>query len=99
MTWWLMRFPIIIPLTPPVPTSVTRPWRRPMGQIYSDQTSRLFTASSNGNNYIMIIYDYDSNYIMPIPMKSRTAASILDAYKIGHARLVCKGPQTKNATS
>ncbi len=69
----------------------TRTVEETTGQIYSDQTGRLFTASSNGNNYIMIIYDYDSNYIMPIPMKSRLAASIiLDAYKIGHAQL-CKG--------
>jgi hypothetical protein len=31
------------------------------GQIHTDQTGRFPVVSSKGNNYIMILYDYDSN--------------------------------------
>ncbi|MCK7513582.1 MAG: hypothetical protein MZV70_62545 [Desulfobacterales bacterium] len=33
----------------------------PTGQVYTDQTGRFITPSSNGNNYLLILYDYDSN--------------------------------------
>ena len=36
----------------------------------------------------MILYDYDSNAILAEPMPSRTAASILAAYKTLHTKLV-----------
>ena len=61
----------------------------PTGQIYSDQTGRFVLPSSTGNNYIMIVYDYDSNFIFAQPFRNRTAKCILEAYKILHARL-CK---------
>jgi hypothetical protein len=52
---------------------------QPTGQIYSNLTGKFIEPSSNGNNYILIIYDYDSNSILAEPMKTRTAKSILDA--------------------
>ena len=61
------------------------------GQIYTDQTGRFVTPSSSGNNYILVLYDYDSNFIMPIPMKSRSAEHILAAYETGHQRLCAAG--------
>jgi hypothetical protein len=63
----------------------------PTGQIYTDQTGRFVTPSSNGNNYLMIMYDYDSNYIFAEPFRNRTAACILEAYKTLHARLCRAG--------
>ena len=39
----------------------------PTGQIYTDQTGKFITPSSNGNNYLMIVYDYDSNHIFAEP--------------------------------
>jgi len=33
----------------------------PMVQIYSDLTSKFIAPSSSGNNYILVIYNYDSN--------------------------------------
>jgi hypothetical protein len=57
----------------------------PTGQIYTDQTGRFVTPSSNGNNYLMIMYDYDSNHIFAEPFRNRTAACILTAYKTLHA--------------
>ncbi|GKZ00135.1 hypothetical protein MPSEU_000966800 [Mayamaea pseudoterrestris] len=32
---------------------------QPTGQIYTDQTGKVFNPSLNGNQYIMVLYDYD----------------------------------------
>jgi len=60
---------------------------KPMGQIYTDQTGKFVTPSSTGNNYILILYDYDSNAILAVPFKNHKSKSILQAYKMGHAQL------------
>jgi hypothetical protein len=67
----------------------------PTGQIYTDQTGKFIAPSSNGNNYLMILYDYDSNSILSEPMKSRTKHSILAAYQTLHGRLVKAGLKPK----
>ena len=54
--------------------------RNPTGRCYGDLTGRLPLPSSRGNNYLLILYDYDSNFIAAEPIKDRTAASILAAY-------------------
>jgi len=61
----------------------------PTGQIYTDQTGQFVTPSSTGNNYILVLYDYDSNAIIPIPFKNWHSDNILAAYKQGHA-ILCK---------
>ena len=61
------------------------------GQIHSDQTGKFVVASSAGNNYILVVYDYDSNSILVEPMQSRTGPCILAAFQILHARLVAAG--------
>jgi hypothetical protein len=63
------------------------------GQIYSDLTGRLPLASSKGNNYLLIIYDYDSNGILAQPMRTWTGSCILAAYKVLHECLVAAGLQ------
>jgi hypothetical protein len=40
-------------------------------QIYTDLTGRFPTNSLSGNNYILILYDYDSNIFLSAPMKNR----------------------------
>ena len=60
-------------------------------QTYSDQTGKLFVASSSGNQYIMVVYDFDSNYIFLAPFKTRSAEHILGAFKSIHARLCRAG--------
>jgi hypothetical protein len=57
------------------------------GQVYTDQTGRFVVPSSNGNNYLIVLYDYDSNVIMAHAIPSRSAKDILAGYKILHARL------------
>jgi hypothetical protein len=54
---------------------------KPTGQIYSNQTGKFNIPSSKGNNYIFCLYNYDSNFIFPIPIKNQTQESILSAYK------------------
>jgi hypothetical protein len=51
----------------------------PTGQVYSDQTGGFIAPSSNGNNYIMIVYDYDSNVILVTALKNREGPTICDA--------------------
>ena len=61
------------------------------GQVFSDQTGRFPVPSSSGNNYLMVVYDYDSNLIDAEPMPSKTKHQILAAYKRVHAKLVAAG--------
>jgi len=57
---------------------------KPTGQIYTNQTGKFVALSSTGNNYILILYDYDSNVIIAIPFKNCKSDSILNAYKVRH---------------
>jgi hypothetical protein len=61
----------------------------PTGQIYTDQTEKCVAPSSNGNNYQLICYDYDSIAILAVANKKRTAACIKTAFEEVHRRL-CK---------
>jgi hypothetical protein len=65
------------------------------GQLYSDLTAQFPIASSKGNNYLLIIYDYDSNGILAQPMRTRTGPCILAAYKVLHEHLVAAGLHPK----
>jgi hypothetical protein len=60
----------------------------PTGKIFTDLTGRFIAASSNGNNYMVVIYDYDSNLIWAEPITSRSATNILQAYKKLH-KILC----------
>jgi len=59
--------------------------------VYSDPTGRFITKSSQGNNYILVIFDTDSNYIFAEPMPSRSANQILQAYDKVHTLLTSRG--------
>jgi hypothetical protein len=56
-------------------------------QIYSDQTGRFPVTSSKGNQYIMIVYDYDSAAILAEPLKIRTEHELVRAYSKLHQHL------------
>jgi hypothetical protein len=49
--------------------------------VYSDQTGRLPRPSNTGNNYIMIVYDHDSNTIPLRPYKNKTSEALIDKMK------------------
>jgi hypothetical protein len=61
------------------------------GQIYSDQTGRFPVTSSNGNKYVMIVYDYDSAAILAEPLKKRSERELLRAYSKLHQHLTDRG--------
>ncbi len=50
------------------------------GRIYTDQTGRFPVTSSKGSQYILVLYDYDSNAILTEPLKNRAGGEILRAY-------------------
>jgi hypothetical protein len=51
------------------------------GQIFTDQTGKFPIPARLGNMQIMVMYVYDANRILAVPMKSRTAEAHLKAYK------------------
>jgi hypothetical protein len=61
------------------------------GKIYSDQTGRFPVMSSKGNQYIMIVYDYDSAAILAEPLKNRTKQELVRAYSKLHQHLTERG--------
>lgn len=64
-------------------------------QASSDLTGKFPVTSIAGMAYIFVLYDFDSNCIFPVPIKNRTAESILSAYKTTHAELVQAGHRPK----
>jgi hypothetical protein len=63
----------------------------PTGLIYTDQTGRFVCPSETGNNYLMVLYDYDSNAILAEAIPNRTKQSLLTAFKKLHAQLCAVG--------
>jgi hypothetical protein len=51
------------------------------GNIRSDQTGRFIVPSTSSNNYLFILYDYDSNSIQAEPIPNRKKESIKAAYE------------------
>ena len=58
---------------------------------YSDQTGRFPVQSSRGYQYVMILYDYDSNAILSKPLKSRQASELTTAWTKLHEKLQDNG--------
>lgn len=63
----------------------------PTGTIYTDLTGKFVAPSTTGNNYLFVLYDYDSNCILCEPIKNRTKTSILNAFQRLHTQLVRAG--------
>jgi hypothetical protein len=67
----------------------------PTSTIHTDLTGKFVAPSSQGNNYIFVLYDYDSNCILCEPIKNRTKQSILTAYQRLHTQLIHAGVRPK----
>ena len=52
---------------------------KPKLTTYTDLTGRFPYKSTRGNEYIFVMYDYDSNAITATPLKNRRAKTISDA--------------------
>jgi hypothetical protein len=62
-----------------------------VGKLYGDLTGRFPIQSSRGHQYILTLYDYDSNTISTEPMKNRTKKEMIQAYTSLHHRLINTG--------
>ena len=51
----------------------------PKTTAFSDLRGRFPHTSSRGNQYLLVIYDYDSNAILAAPLKNRQAGEITKA--------------------
>ena len=59
--------------------------------VFSDQTGQFPTRSKQGNTYIILTVDIDSNAILMEPTKNRTDAEITRAYRAMMLRLKRSG--------
>ena len=53
----------------------------PTGRTYSDLTSHFPIQSNRGDNYILLVYEYDSNAIIVRPLHNRTASEITRVFQ------------------
>jgi hypothetical protein len=60
---------------------------------YHDLTGRFPHRSSRGNEYLLIVYDHDSNSILQSPLKNKTGAEIKRGWVEIHERLAKGGNQ------
>jgi hypothetical protein len=51
------------------------------GLVYTDPTGKFIVPSVSGNQYLLIVYEADSNYIHAEPTIDRTGPSIIAAYQ------------------
>jgi len=61
------------------------------GMIATDQTGRFPIMSKKGNQYIVVLYNYDSNTIIATGCKSRTGSDLIDAYDELYNQLIKAG--------
>jgi len=65
----------------------------PTGKAFSDLTHRFPHRSSQGNEYILVVYHYDSNVILVKPVKIRQAAVLREALEKLNKKLKQQGEQ------
>ena len=61
------------------------------GKIFTDLTGRFVQPSVSGNADMLVVYDYDSNFIHVEAMQSKSGPDILAAYKRAHSLLTSRG--------
>ena len=57
------------------------------GMISTNQTGQFLIVSQKGNQYTMVLYNYDSNAILAEGCKTRTATELTETYDILYNRL------------
>ena len=55
-------------------------------KAYMDLTGRFPICSSRGNEYILIVYHYDANAILGVPLKNRQAVTITKGWQHLHSQ-------------
>jgi hypothetical protein len=51
------------------------------GMVYTEPTGKFLVSSVSDNQYVLVVYEYDINYIHTEPMIDRTDPSIIAAYQ------------------
>jgi hypothetical protein len=82
------------PVLESVPTNFVHTQVKRIDQSFMDSTGRFPVKSRSGNEYNLIMYNYDANYIHVEPMK-RGAGSLLDAYRRGNVFFKARGFKPK----
>ena len=59
--------------------------------IASDLPGRYPITSARGNKYLLVLYDYDSNYIMAEPIKSRHTEDLISGFSTCYKVLTDRG--------
>ena len=59
--------------------------------MYTDQTRKFPVASSQGNRYIMVLYEWDNNLILVEPIKTWALGEMHRAYNKSMVRLTERG--------
>ena len=65
----------------------------PTGRTYSNLTGRFPVQSNRGANYILVVYEYDSNTIIVCPLCNRTAPEIKRVFQSVIHYLNARGPR------
>ena len=65
--------------------------KQPTGNSFSDLTGRFPIQWNRGANYILILYDYDSNAFIVRPLRNCSAQEIQCVFTSVHAYLVARG--------
>ena len=65
------------------------------GKVSTDQTGHFHATFSCGSKYLMVLYDHDSNAIIPEPIQSRSEAELIRAYSVLHSKLTNRGLRPK----
>jgi hypothetical protein len=58
---------------------------------YTDLTGRFPSVRSRGYNYILILYNFDTNSILAEPMKNRPDSEAIRAYTVIYDEVTTKG--------
>ena len=65
------------------------------GMISTDQTGRFLVTSRQGNKYIMVLYDFDTNAILATAIKNQKAEQLVKGYNVLYDILRQAGIQTE----
>ena len=63
---------------------------------YIDLTGKFPHKSSRGNQYLLLLYDFDSNAILVEPLKCSLASAIVKAWSTLNSKLTYRGHITKH---
>jgi hypothetical protein len=67
------------------------PYQELTGKISTDQAGKFPITTQQGNAYIMVLYDFDSNSIHATPIKSRLKGDLVKGYQTMYNELIRAG--------